>query len=61
MSRKSIILCLAVLAVMILGIGVAVAVLYSGTGGEKTRGGNVVPDQGRYMLLPAVPADADQA
>lgn len=58
MSRKSIILCLAVLAVMILGIGVAVAVLYSGTGGEKTRGGNVVPDQGRYMLLPAVPADA---
>ena len=58
MSRKSLILCLAVLAVMILGIGVAVAVLYSGTGGEKTRGGNVVPDQERYLLLPAVPADA---
>ena len=47
MSRKSIILCLAVLAVMILGIGVAVAVLYSGTGGEKTRGGAGVPVQGR--------------
>lgn len=47
------------MAVMILGIGIAVAVLYSGTDdGGKTRKGNVVPDQERYLLLPAVPADA---
>lgn len=58
MSRKSLILCLAVLAVMSLGIGVAVAVLYSDTPSSGSRKGNVVPDQERYLLLPAVPADA---
>ena len=59
MSRRSLIICLAVLAVMILGVGVAVAFLYSGTGdGGQTRKGNSVPDQERYLLLPAVPADA---
>lgn len=58
MSRKSLIICLAVLAVMILGVGVAVAFLYSGTGGGQTHKGNAVPDQERYLLLPAVPADA---
>ncbi len=57
MSRKSLIICLAVLAVMILGVGVAVAVLYSGTEG-KVRKGSAVPDEERYLLLPAVPADA---
>ncbi len=58
MSRKSLIICLAVLAVMVLGVGVAVAVLYSDTddGGKRSR--EVVPDQGRYLLLPAVPSDA---
>lgn len=58
MSRKSLIICLAVLAVMILGVGVAVAFLYSGTDSKQTRKGSLVPDQGRYLLLPAVPADA---
>lgn len=58
MSRKSLILCLAVLAVMVIGIGVAVAVLYSGVDDGGSRGGNSVPDQGRYLLLPAVPSDA---
>ncbi len=58
MSRKSLIICLAVLAAMILGVGIAVAFLYSGTGGGQARKGNVVPDQERYLLLPAVPADA---
>ncbi len=58
MSRKSLIICLAVLAAMILGVGIAVAVLYSGTDGGQARKGNVVPDQERYLLLPAVPADA---
>ncbi len=57
MSRKSLIICLAVLAAMILGVGIAVALLYSGDG-EQARKGNVVPDQERYLLLPAIPADA---
>ncbi len=57
MNRKSLIICLAALAAMILGIGVAVAFLYSGTGSGKAKG-NAVPDQERYLLLPAVPADA---
>ena len=58
MSRRSIIICLAVLAVMIVGVGVAVAVLYSGVDSAQTRKGSFVPDQERYLLLPAVPADA---
>ena len=58
MNRKSLILCLALLAVMILGIGAAVAVLYSDSDGKQARSGNSVPDQERYLLLPAVPADA---
>ncbi len=58
MSRKSLIICIAVLAAMVLGIGVAVAFLYSGNGDGQVRKGNVVPDEGRYLLLPAVPADA---
>ncbi len=57
MSRKTLIICLAAMAAMILGIGIAVAVLYSGTGGGEAKG-NVVPDQERFILLPAVPSDA---
>lgn len=53
MSRKSIILCLAALAVLALGTAAAVAVLYSGSGQEGD-----MPDDSRYTLLPAVPADA---
>lgn len=57
MNRKTLIFCLVLLAVMVLGVGVAVAVLYSGdgSGGRKE---DVVPDQARYKLLSAVPADA---
>ena len=58
MSRKSLIICLAVLALMVLGVGIAVAVLYSGVDDGDEHGGNAVPDQGRYLLLPAVPSDA---
>lgn len=58
MSRKSLIICLAVLAAMILGVGVAVAVLYSDSDKTKTERRSAVPDQERYMLLPAIPADA---
>ncbi len=57
MNRKSLIICLAVLGAMILGIGIAVAFLYAGTGDGGGKG-NAVPDQERYLLLPAVPADA---
>ncbi len=58
MSRKSLIICLAALAVMILGIGIAVVLLYSDTGDMQFRRKKVVPDEARYLLLPAVPADA---
>lgn len=58
MNRKTLILCLAVLAVMISGVGIAVAVLYSDGDGGDARKESSVPDQGRYELLPAVPADA---
>ncbi len=58
MSRKSLIICLSVLGAMILGIGIAVAFLYSGDVGGQIRKGNLVPDESRYLLLPAVPADA---
>ncbi len=57
MSRRTLIVCLAVTAVMILGIGIAVAFLYAGTSGSKAKG-NTVPDQERFLLLPAVPSDA---
>lgn len=58
MSRKTLILCLAVLAVMVLGVGVGIAILYSGVEDDAGRSTDVVPDQGRYLLLPAVPSDA---
>ena len=57
MSRKSLIICVAVLAVMVIGIGVAVSVLYSGTGSQKEVV-EKVSDDSRYLLLPAVPSDA---
>ena len=57
MNRKTLILCLSVLAVMVLGLGVAVAFLYSGTGSERPASSKVA-DESRYLLLPAVPSDA---
>ncbi len=57
MNRRSLIICLVALAVMILGIGVAVSFLYSGMDDGRVKG-NHVPDQERFLLLPAVPADA---
>lgn len=56
MSRKSLILCLSVLAVLVVGLGLAVAFLYSGTGTKPAS--SQVADESRYLLLPAVPADA---
>lgn len=58
MSRKSLILCLLLLAVLALGTGVAVAVLYSGTGADRNDEFVQVADDSRYLLLPAVPSDA---
>lgn len=58
MSRKSLILCLAALAVMILGIGVAVAFLYSGTGESGIQKKVRVADTSRSLTLCAVPSDA---
>jgi hypothetical protein len=43
---------------MVLGVGIAVAMLYSGVDDGDQYGGNSVPDQGRYLLLPAIPSDA---
>lgn len=57
MSRKSLIICLAVIAAMVVGIGVAVAVLYSGTGSSRNDSVAKVSDDSRYLLLPAVPSD----
>ena len=58
MSRKSLIICLAVIAAMVVGIGVAVAVLYSGTNTSRNDSVAKVSDDSRYLLLPAVPSDA---
>lgn len=57
MSKRSLIICLAVLSAMMIGIGIAVSVLYSGTGSDKDAVGKV-HDDSRYLLLPAVPSDA---
>lgn len=58
MSRRSLILCLAALAVLVIVTGTAVAFLYSGVdggkGGKETRSA----DGTGQMLLAAVPSDA---
>ena len=58
MNRNTIILCLSALAAMVLGIAIAVSVLYSGSGqkdkGTKTK----VTGSDRCLTLCAVPSDA---
>lgn len=56
MNRGTLIFCLSVLAVLMVGLGLAVAFLYSGT--ETKPVSSQVADESRYLLLPAVPADA---
>ena len=56
MSRRSIIICLAALAAMLLFITIGVAVLYSGTGTKRVE--YKVADNSQFLLLPAVPTDA---
>ena len=58
MSRKSLIICFSVLAAMLVGIGVAVSVLYSGVGNSRNKAVERMADDSRYRLLPAVPSDA---
>ncbi|MBQ8499124.1 MAG: hypothetical protein IJ495_00355 [Bacteroidales bacterium] len=58
MSRKSIILCLVALVVMVVGIGAAVFVLYSDVEMPFGEPGPRVPDDRRHTLLSAVPSDA---
>ena len=53
MSRRTIIVLCAVLAVMAAGVAAGIALLYS-----SVDSGQEVPDESRYLLLPAVPADA---
>ena len=55
MSRKTLILCLAVLSAMFLALGIAVAFLYSGTG-DKDRGEVSLKDA--ESCLVAIPSDA---
>lgn len=57
MNRKSLIFCLSLLGVMIVGIGVAVALLYSGSASSGGETGKVA-DGSRHHLLHAVPSDA---
>lgn len=58
MSRKSIILCLIALAVMFVGIGVAVMTLYSDVESPKASKKSHVAADDRHMVLSAVPSDA---
>ena len=58
MSRKSLILCLSVLAFLIVGTGIAVGFLYSGVDSGKADKSSKVASQDRYKLLAAVPSDA---
>ncbi len=58
MSRKSLILCLSILALLIIGTGVAVAFLYKGVDTDKGRKTAKVADQDRFRLLAAIPSDA---
>ena len=58
MSRKSLILCLSVLAVLILGTGIAVAFLYKGTSPGRGKKTAKIASEERFSLLAAVPSDA---
>ena len=57
MNRKTILLLLSVLAVMVVGIGAAVKFLYSGFQDNETVSSSV-SDRNGLKLLAAVPADA---
>ena len=55
MSRKSLILCVSVLGIFLIIVAASLYFLYSGTGESK----DSIADSREYMLLAAVPSDAD--
>lgn len=59
MSRKAILICVSAVAVLVIGVAVAVSVLYSGvdTGG-RDRSAKVDLSDGEFALFQAVPSDA---
>lgn len=56
MERRRLIIILSVLALVLVGIMLGVALLFSGIDTDKAEVS--VPDNSQYLLLPAVPADA---
>ena len=56
MERRRLIIILSVLVLVLVGIMLGVALLFSGIDTDKTEVS--VPDNSQYVLLPAVPADA---
>lgn len=58
MSRKSLILCLSLLAVLVIGTGIAVAFLYKGTDSGHEKKTSKIASEERFSLLAAVPSDA---
>lgn len=57
MSRRTLILCLSAIAVLVLGTGAAVAILYSGAG-DGVKKEVKLSGEGKHSLLKAVPSDA---
>ena len=57
MSRKTLIICLALIAFLVLGTGAAVTLLYSGLDGNRVVEVKLSGD-GKHSLLNAVPSDA---
>lgn len=58
MSKKAIIFCISVIAVLIAGVAVAVAILYSGVGDDAGSDYGSYAGDSRYGLFAAVPSDA---
>lgn len=58
MDRKSLILCLSVLAVLVLGTGIAVAFLYSDVDSDRDRKTTGTVDSEKNRLFAAIPSDA---
>ena len=58
MDRKSIILCLSILAVLVLGTGIAVAFLYSDVDSDRDRKTTGTVDPEKDRLFAAIPSDA---
>lgn len=59
MSRKAILICVLAVAVLVVGVAIAVSVLYSGVDtGKREKSSGVDLSDGKYALFQAVPSDA---